>query len=315
MKHLYLVLFLSTTIFAATPDTSSIYFKLLFSPADAYVVIINGDTTTNVTVKRGNDGLPETIRYHYQNLSTDNGQRIYEERFSYNRDVMTIKHYAGYDSDTGLTYLYDKYLSVDPKGNPQSCSYYKPGLSNSDYLNGTYHYSNNSLLIKETYDNSCDFATEPDSVIWHYEDNSGIPSGNTAYYGTNFSNDYLSNARFETTFNYKDKKLIGQRSINYLPSHDIIDTISITYDYNSSPILTHSQKKRSLAIAQQQNRIINLPHPEKAHGYLLSPQGRVIHSISFSKEGVINQWNKITSGYYILKVKQGEHSSVLPLIK
>lgn len=319
MKKLLLTVAAAASLaFAVQPDLSNSAatgFNLAAASATAHY---NDDMVNKQIFITDAKGLPDTLYIKSFNNSTPADDTMqYHLTYTFSEDQNFYERDMYFPSFTGegLDLIFRSKYDYNNKGLTESCSTFVLFMGSDEVSISRYHYNNSDQLQKIVNEQSASTYQEADTILFSYGE-SGLVDSVTYIYlpGSNTVDSDI--ARSITTYTYEANKLIQTLMREYNSKDSLLSEGTVTYTLKTSPLIPQAQNKTTaFELSLQNGRILHLSAPETAQCHLVSPLGRVIRTLKLSPNGTILGWNGITSGYYILKVKQGQQSSVLPFVK
>lgn len=319
-KTLLTVAAAATLSMAVMPDFNTLFYNGVNTNATAIKQYRDDTLVTIQEHSYRDDGLPDTtilksltsgtgpsdtVKFHY----------IYNYQPEENTYTRTIQM-GSFDGSDMQDYFRSTY-HLNEDGLPTKCETQTLYMgTGTDPSINEYHYTEDGRLYKTMLVAESSNYGEPDSSLWYFKTNNECDSI-VGYYTPGDELSGMVTSRSVDRFSYVDGILTSIHTIDYDKNGEEIGSMRSDFVLKESAVVqqANSGKAKAFELSLQSGRILHLTNAATAQCKLISPLGRVIRSLKLSPNGTIQGWNELTSGYYLLHVKQGQQTSVLPFVK
>lgn len=287
----------------AASSATSYQSDVMVSTQDFTLTSEGRPDTTYIKSFHGSSGPDDTL-FYYQTHEYFDSENYYTRN-------MYFPSFTG----EGMDLVFASKFTYNEKALITSCSTFVGVMDNNDTSIVEYHYDTDDNIIKTIKTQAASPFMDADSVLYTH-DASGRINTATAHYelGDNANLDEV--AQTLSTYSYVDNALKEITISNMNKNDSLLYESRIVYDLNTSPVVhTKSTGTKTFELSMQSGRVLHLTDPSSAQCTLISPLGRVLRPLKLSTNGAIIGWNEITNGYYLLHIRQGQQTSILPFVK
>lgn len=316
MKTLLTMLLLASLALATKPDFHTVMYNGVNLDATQSDLYSNGHVIGTQRFIYTEENLPDTI-YGTSYSRNSSGEildsTVYYTTFTYDFDNKTYRreyYYPDFSGD-GLKLTFISITIYNDLGLPLTDKTFLESEP-SDFALSEYSYNSSNQLVKCATTKKSPRMINPDSTCWVYEMNRLVTC--SSFYNPEDAGEFLPLTSV-SGYEYRGNKLVEIMTSDYDTAGVKNNERQTTYTLKESPIIKTSKQYSQFDLSLSEGRILHLTNPQKAMVKLYSPSGRELQTLSLTASGYIKEWNSLSNGYYVLRVKQGAQTATLSFVK